>query len=170
MAGWLWGKDVYLDVDHSINTAVRKVRLALRDDHEKPRFVETVVGKGYRFAAQVICSNGDSNTQAHAFPLPAQVAAVPAVLTTEQRVVSVRLRVLVGGIAILALFTVALVLNRGGSAKGTMQPVPKSLAVLPLKNLSGDPSQEYFADGMTDAVIGRLSIDDPGPSRHPAHR
>src|ERR1700676_2928228 len=43
----LWGKDVFLDVDHGINTAIRKVRLALRDDPEKPRFVETVVGRGY---------------------------------------------------------------------------------------------------------------------------
>jgi DNA-binding winged helix-turn-helix (wHTH) protein/WD40 repeat protein len=60
----LWGKNVFLDVDHSINTAVRKVRQALRDDPEKPRFVETVVGKGYRFAAPVVCRNGGSNSQA----------------------------------------------------------------------------------------------------------
>src|SRR5215469_15953709 len=49
----LWGKDVFVDVDHSINTAVRKVRQVLRDDPDKPRYVETVVGKGYRFAAPV---------------------------------------------------------------------------------------------------------------------
>ena len=49
----LWGADVFVDVDLGINTAVRKVRTALRDDPEKPRFVETVVGKGYRFAAPV---------------------------------------------------------------------------------------------------------------------
>jgi len=50
----LWGKDVFLEIDHSINTAMRKVRQALRDDLGKPRFIETVVGKGYRFAAAVI--------------------------------------------------------------------------------------------------------------------
>ena len=154
----LWGKDVFLDVDHGINTAIRKVRLALRDDPEKPRFVETVVGKGYRFAAPVICSNGDSNPQAQPLPSPTQVASGPAVLSTEKRVVSVRLRVLLGAVAVLAVFTVAWVLNRGGGAKGTRQPAIKSLAVLPLKNLSGDPAQEYFADGMTEAVIGRLSM------------
>jgi TolB-like protein/DNA-binding winged helix-turn-helix (wHTH) protein/Tfp pilus assembly protein PilF len=153
----LWGKEVFLDVDHGINTAIRKVRLALRDDPEKPRFVETVVGRGYRFAATVICSNGDSNPQAQPLPSPAQVASDPVVLSPEKRVVSVRLRVLLGGVAVLALFTVALVLNRGGGAKGTRQPAIKSLAVLPLKNLSGDPAQEYFADGMTEAIIGRLS-------------
>ena len=59
IAGRLWGKDVFVDVDHSINTAVRKIRVALRDDPEKPRFVETVVGKGYRFSAPVTCRNGD---------------------------------------------------------------------------------------------------------------
>ena len=59
----LWGKDVFVDVDRSINTAISKVRVALRDDPENPRFVETVVGKGYRFAAPVICGNGDSSTR-----------------------------------------------------------------------------------------------------------
>jgi DNA-binding winged helix-turn-helix (wHTH) protein/predicted ATPase len=59
IAGKLWGKDVFVDVDHSINTAVRKVRQVLRDDPDKPRYVETVVGKGYRFAALVTCGNGD---------------------------------------------------------------------------------------------------------------
>ena len=53
IASSLWGKDVFLDVDHSINTAVAKIRTALRDDPDKPRFVETVVGKGYRFVASV---------------------------------------------------------------------------------------------------------------------
>ncbi len=158
IAGCLWGKGVFLDVDHSINTAIRKVRLALRDDPEKPRFVETVVGKGYRFAAPVICSNGDSIPQVQPVPSPTQVASRPAVLATEDAAVSVGLRVLLVSVAVLALFTVALVLYRGGGARGTMQPAIKSLAVLPLKNLSGDPSQEYFADGMTEAVIGRLSM------------
>jgi DNA-binding winged helix-turn-helix (wHTH) protein/predicted ATPase len=59
IADKLWGKDVFVDVDHSINTAVRKVRQVLRDDSERPRYVETVVGKGYRFAATVVCGNGE---------------------------------------------------------------------------------------------------------------
>ena len=67
----LWGKDAFHDVDHGINTAIRKVRLALRDDPETPRFVETVVGRGYRFAAPVICSNGDSNPQVQLLEWPA---------------------------------------------------------------------------------------------------
>ena len=152
----LWGKDVFLDVDRSINTAISKVRVALRDDPEKPRFVETVVGKGYRFAATVIC-NGDYNPQAPAFSVPAQVPSTPASLSIEKKAASMRLRLLLGGVAVLALFTVALVVSRGRGAKGGGQPAIKSLAVLPLKNLSGDPTQEYLADGMTEALIGRLS-------------
>ncbi len=50
----LWGKDVFLDTDNSINTAIRKIRQVLRDDPERPRFVQTVAGKGYRFIAPVI--------------------------------------------------------------------------------------------------------------------
>jgi len=153
----LKGKDVVLDVDRSINTAISKVRVALRDDSEKPRFVETVVGKGYRFAAPVIC-NGDSNAQAQPLSAPVQVAPSPAVVSTERKHVSMRPRVLLGGVALLALFIVTLVMNHDGSPTSTRQPAIKSLAVLPLKNLSGDPTQEYFADGMTESVIGRLSM------------
>ena len=154
----LWGKDVFLDVDHGINTAIRKLRLALRDDPEKPRFIETVVGRGYRFAAPVICKNGASNGREQPLPLPVEVG--PKTVTGSAKAGSVFLsrRVLLGGVAVLALLAVALLLNRGGGANGTRQPAIKSLAVLPLKNLSGDPGQEYFADGMTEAVIGRLSM------------
>src|SRR5690242_7894585 len=48
-----WGSDVFVDQDAAINTAIRKIRRALRDDVEHPRFIETVVGKGYRFSAPV---------------------------------------------------------------------------------------------------------------------
>src|SRR5208337_5629992 len=49
----LWGKDVFVDTDNGINTAIRKIRQALRDDPEKPRFILTVAGKGYRFIAPI---------------------------------------------------------------------------------------------------------------------
>src|SRR5271157_3504474 len=99
----LWGKDVFLDVDHSINTAVRKIRTALRDDPEKPRFVETVVGKGYRFAAPVTCSNGDSNSQVQPALTPVQGIPQPAVPSTPKSVVSIRLWLLLMAVAMLAV-------------------------------------------------------------------
>src|SRR5467141_2212723 len=47
----IWGKDVFVDTEHGINTAIRKIRQVLGDDPEEPRFVQTVTGKGYRFIA-----------------------------------------------------------------------------------------------------------------------
>jgi hypothetical protein len=85
------------------------------------------------------------------------VASDAPVPPTEKRFSSARLRVLLGGIAVLALFTVTLLLYWSRNPKGPKLPAIKSLAVLPLKNLSGDPTQEYLADGMTEALIGRLS-------------
>src|SRR5271166_1295619 len=49
----IWGKDIYLDTDSSINAAIRKIRQVLKDDPENPAFVQTVTGKGYRFIAAV---------------------------------------------------------------------------------------------------------------------
>jgi TolB-like protein/DNA-binding winged helix-turn-helix (wHTH) protein/Tfp pilus assembly protein PilF len=157
----LWGKHVFLDVDHGINTAIRKVRLALRDDPEKPRFVETVVGRGYRFAAPVTSRNGDSQPQAQRLPSPAPATPSPVVphaaRPSEGRIASVRLRLLLSGVAVFALLAAGFVVIRG-RAGHTAQSKITSLAVLPLQNLSGDPTQEYFADGMTEEVIGRLSM------------
>ena len=51
MADILWGKDVFVDVEQGINTAIRKIRIALEDDSSQPEILQTVVGKGYRFVA-----------------------------------------------------------------------------------------------------------------------
>ncbi len=156
IAECLWGKGVFLDIDHSINTAVRKIRVALRDDPERPRFVETVIGKGYRFAAPVSCSNGESASQVLPLPFAAQ-ADQKGLLHSQKRAGGVRLWRWIGAASLLAIFVLALALNHWRSSAAT-QPQPiRSLAVLPLKNLSGDPTQEYFADGMTEALIGSLS-------------
>jgi TolB-like protein/DNA-binding winged helix-turn-helix (wHTH) protein/Tfp pilus assembly protein PilF len=166
IAEHLWGKDVFVDVDHSINVAVRKIRLVLQDDPEKPRFVETVVGKGYRFAAPVVCGNGVSNSQAQG-PPPTEAATAPKLLgkdasdpgasAKKERFVSSHAKVLFAGAVVLVFAILAFVLYGGRNARNAKQPAIKSLAVLPLKNLSGDPSQEYLADGLTEALIGSLS-------------
>src|SRR5437660_2420402 len=64
VADRLWGTTVFVDIDQSINTAVRKVRMVLRDDPNRPHFIETVVGKGYRFAAPVAV-NGEATVSAY---------------------------------------------------------------------------------------------------------
>jgi DNA-binding winged helix-turn-helix (wHTH) protein len=59
----LWGKDVFVDVEQGINTAVRKIRRILREHPENPRYLQTVVGKGYRFfAADVVECHGATET------------------------------------------------------------------------------------------------------------
>jgi TolB-like protein/DNA-binding winged helix-turn-helix (wHTH) protein/Tfp pilus assembly protein PilF len=156
----LWGKDVFLDVDHSINVAVRKIRVALRDDFDNPRFVETVIGKGYRFAAAVT-SDGGSSSQAEAPPIPLTAQPVSQPTLLPEPVVSkdtMHRRVVLAGAAVIVVLALAFVLNRvRRDAKGITQPPIRSIAVLPLRNLSGDPTQEYLADGMTEALIGRLA-------------
>ncbi len=77
----LWGKDVFLDTEHGINTAIHKIRTALRDDVERPRFIQTVSGKGYRFVPDAISTNANGTAGpaeiliaanlASAIPIPA---------------------------------------------------------------------------------------------------
>lgn len=53
IADALWGKDVFVDIEQGINTAIRKVRMALDDDSAQPQYLQTVVGRGYRFVADI---------------------------------------------------------------------------------------------------------------------
>jgi DNA-binding winged helix-turn-helix (wHTH) protein len=66
IADALWGKDVFVDVEQGINTAIRKVRRALEDDSEQPQYLQTVVGRGYRFVAPLTAFDGGSDTDAPA--------------------------------------------------------------------------------------------------------
>ena len=74
----LWGKDVFVDVETGVNTAISKVRQALRDSPEDPAFVETVPGRGYRFIAAVeVVSPGAGSPSPHLEPSPSP-SPVPA--------------------------------------------------------------------------------------------
>jgi len=163
----LWGKGVFVDVEHGINTAMRKVRTVLRDDSERPRYVETVVGKGYRFAAPVISSsNGQAGSAAPAgsspeaaavlSSAPGGAAAVAAARAPHGALFRTWLPVAAASLLSL-LIAMGFFLSRRGSATLAARPAIRSVAVLPLKNLSGDSTQEYLADGMTEALISRLS-------------
>ena len=59
IADALWGKDVFVDVEQGINTAIRKIRIALDDNSEQPHFLQTVVGRGYRFVADCEDASGE---------------------------------------------------------------------------------------------------------------
>jgi TolB-like protein/DNA-binding winged helix-turn-helix (wHTH) protein/Tfp pilus assembly protein PilF len=160
----LWPADTFVDFDDGLNTAVRKIRDILGDSAEKPRYIETIPRRGYRFMGclsdlrpAVLSSPAEESNDSPVQEFSRSAPSAPVVLPAPTQLLSIRWRVLLTAAAALALFSTALVLYRGTSAEGTSQPRIKSLAVLPLKNLSADPTQEYLADGMTEAIIGRLA-------------
>ena len=154
----LWSHTV-VDFDHGVNKAVNKIREALGDSAENPRFVETVARRGYRFIADVTPIDTPDQRQ----PGPATERVVPPadsrrVELADQRVPAkqpYRPHAWTGvGLGLALVLAAAL----SWFLYSQSQPSPKirSLAVLPLENLSGDASQDYFTDGMTDALITDL--------------
>ena len=160
----LWSADTFVDFDHGLNNAVARIREVLDDSSDTPRYVETIPRRGYRFIAlltdvrlaTVTLSTAESSVSP-AIEITRPGNSGSSVLPAEKRFTSFRLMVLLGGTLALVSFAFMMYHNRNRVVIGPKQPAIKSLAVLPLKNLSGDPGQEYLADGMTEALIGRLS-------------
>lgn len=128
----IWG-DTFVDYDRALNTAIRKLRDALNDSAEAPRYIETIPKRGYRFVAPVDAGRASARPEE---PPPRRGGLKPA------------LRWLL--IAIPVLVTVFLFLR-------PEKPAYDSLAVLPFANLTGTPANEYVADGLTDSVISDLA-------------
>jgi TolB-like protein/Flp pilus assembly protein TadD len=105
----IWPADTFVDFDHSLHNAIARIREALGDSAEAPRFIETLPRRGYRFIAHV-----------------EKVREGPTLDTKP--------------------------LESGSHLRGT-----KAIAVLPLENFSGDAGEDYFADGMTEALITGLA-------------
>lgn len=138
----LWPADTFVDFEHSINTAVNRLREVLGDSAETPRFIETLPRRGYRF---IYPANGmEASTTARA---PRPVA---------WRGLRWAAGLLVIAIALAGILAVNIGGLRDRLLKGPTPQRVQSIGVLPLRNLSGDPNQDYFADGMTDALITEL--------------
>lgn len=154
----IWGKGVFLDTDNSINGAIRKIRQVLNDDPEEPRFIQTVTGKGYRFIARVtepdpVAESNKDVEQLHVVQPPQidkENEAAPRPKGKSRLVFGF---VLLALIAIGSAFWLVHALFQRTAAAASV----RSIAVLPLANLSADPAQEYFADGMTDELITDLA-------------
>jgi TolB-like protein/DNA-binding winged helix-turn-helix (wHTH) protein/Tfp pilus assembly protein PilF len=171
----LWPSDTFVEFDVGLNTAVKKLRGALNDSADNPRFVETVPRLGYRFLAPVLVAGPESASvvdQEGVVPageessesMMSAVASSDAtpqprlpsenVAPTFNRRLSPVVWVALAVVVLLAGFALRL---RFKSASATQSSSIQSIAVLPLQNLSADPSQEYLAEGVTDEIITDLA-------------
>jgi TolB-like protein/DNA-binding winged helix-turn-helix (wHTH) protein len=143
----LWASDTFVDFDHSLGTAIKKLRQALGDDAETPRYIETLPRRGYRFIAPVEGAGADLH-------VPPSEGSHPAATLRKWWL-------LASAAALLAIPLLSIGLNVTGirdRLRSLRTPSRiESLAVLPLENLSGDPTQDYFADGMTDELITEIA-------------
>jgi TolB-like protein/DNA-binding winged helix-turn-helix (wHTH) protein len=139
-----WPPDTFVDFDNSLNTAINKLRDALGDSADSPRFIETLPRRGYRFIGAV---NGAGQPQ---------VAEAKPTRGLRNLIFPVAF----GLLAIVGITAVLLGLNVHGWRDRlfvhAVKPRIQALAVLPFTNLSSSPEQEYFADGMTEALITEL--------------
>jgi len=161
----LWPADTFVDFDNGLNSAVKKLREALNDSAESPRYVETLSRRGYRFIAPL--SNGSTSEAEPAIEVSVPPIAEEPSAEREREMPNPSSRVhsrsmlwAIAGVA-AALLVLLVWLNTSDWrhrlwARATPIQI-RAIAVLPLDNLSGDDGQEYFADGMTDALITNLA-------------
>ena len=146
----LWPSDTFVDFDHGLHAAVNRLREALGDSADSPSWIETLPRRGYRFIAPV----ERSPDSAEAAVDDHQKRPKP-IFQRRWIAIGLLVPIMIGAVAALLLG-----LNvRGWRDRVFMwspKPQIQALAVLPLTNLSGDPEQEYFADGMTEALITEL--------------
>jgi TolB-like protein/DNA-binding winged helix-turn-helix (wHTH) protein/Tfp pilus assembly protein PilF len=169
----LWSDDTFVDFDHSLNTAIMRLREALSDSSGNPRFIETLPRHGYRFIAPIQELDGSepvksveaSSTPESSLRVPEsgpeiQFSAGQVTPHLGSRPTASRLAIIIG--CLLTLFVIALIgvrprLARHASGVNSQPNQIKSLVVLPFDNLSGDKDQQYFTDGMTDELIAHLA-------------
>jgi TolB-like protein/DNA-binding winged helix-turn-helix (wHTH) protein/Flp pilus assembly protein TadD len=155
----LWPADTFVDFDHGLNKVINKIRDALGDSAESPRFVETVARRGYRFIAEVkvgdvaavrgpeIVNRPQTAEETRSRPdLPGKPAIAKTILPSIAWKIS----------TVVLLLLIAFLVAWKFHFWIRPSPVVRSLAVLPFDSLSSDASQDYFADGMTDELISDL--------------
>jgi TolB-like protein/DNA-binding winged helix-turn-helix (wHTH) protein/Tfp pilus assembly protein PilF len=163
----LWPRETFVDFEHGLNAAISELRGVLNDTASDPRYIETLPKVGYRIKVPVELITTDEPSGAPQEPpaatpppsppdsssqVPVHVSPVHAHRPTPWA----RRWLAVIVAAVIGLLAIAYVTSRDRTHNAARSKI-KSLAVLPLKNLSGDPAQEYLADGMTEALIGRLA-------------
>lgn len=142
----LWPPPLVVDFDNGLNNAANKLRHVLGDSPTAPSYVETVGRRGYRFIGEVV----------PVLPPQEPTAMTPPRVVTDAAPTTRSFAIGALGAAVLAAIAIALWLGRETPPVVDAAHIA-SLAVLPLDNLSSDPEQEYFSDGMTDALISQLA-------------
>lgn len=180
----VWSVDTYVAFDEGINTAIRKLRLAFGDSAENPRFIETLPRRGYRFIAPVTETHPPelaagprvdlARAKGEAGDREAAAAASPEAERDEsKRPTSSELKprsrpwksVIGTAMSLFLILGLGIYLVRGHLPGKPVLPKRIMLAILPFQNLSNDPSQEYFSDGLTEETItdlGELSPEQLG--------
>jgi TolB-like protein/DNA-binding winged helix-turn-helix (wHTH) protein/Tfp pilus assembly protein PilF len=157
----VWPNESFGDFDQALNIAIGKLRSALGDSAENPRFIETLPKRGYRFIADVSVFDADARPKklesvagdpSDTVPGNTLQGAGLALAPKRRRWLTRGLIVAVALVLSWAILSVWLFRSRAPAPTGI-----RSIAVLPLENLSGDASQNYFADGMTDELITDLA-------------
>jgi TolB-like protein/DNA-binding winged helix-turn-helix (wHTH) protein/Tfp pilus assembly protein PilF len=177
----LWPADTFVDFDVGLNSVIRKLRQTLNDDADEPRYIKTLAKRGYRFV-EPVTDTAAKGSELRSQPVSDAALTVEGVPEGKGEAVTRAKTVaqhgptetvaqisrnqfvpwVLAGLAILAILTVLTVVNVSSLRKrirgnATTPPAIQSLAVLPLENLSRDPEQEYFADGMTEELTTELA-------------
>jgi len=142
----LWPADTFVESDDGLNTAIRKLREVLGDSSEKPIYIETIPRRGYRFIGQVLADSSEETSTRSSKLAPKRV----------HNQASLRWLITVSALTATAVAIIAGTWIWNRSRPAAIQ----SIAVLPFANLSGDGSQEYFADAMTEELtsdLGKIS-------------
>jgi TolB-like protein/DNA-binding winged helix-turn-helix (wHTH) protein len=154
----IWGDATFVEFDQGLNYAIRQIRLALHDEVSEPRYIETLPKQGYRFVAGIVDAEPKSPAEPSAAdPLAASLGGSrpkPDPAPSSARPYRLIWLALAGCVAVVLPALGWFVTHRHLATESI-----RSLAVIPLDNLSGDPDQEYFADGMTDELITMLAKD-----------
>lgn len=153
----LWPADTFVDFDHGLNSAVARLREALNDSAQRPKYVETLTRRGYRFIGQLEQPN---NTQATAQELPwpeepletdLQLAGRNSKLQHSKRWLPA-----LAAMSVLALVFSAYFLARPPGPRAASKSID-SVAVMPFENATSSPDTVYLADGITQSAIDHLS-------------
>ncbi len=168
LQGRIWPGDTFVDFDLGLNKAIAKLRAILNDDPASPRFIETLPRVGYRFLAAVVSAPPDASPEKTAIlpleqSLPAGHTAAGQAPAPESMPAAPKSRRhwAIYAASLLALLVAAAVLypilhEKWMQGRDVGHPF-NSIAVLPLQNLSGDPAQDYFADGITEELTTDLA-------------